>query len=79
MQEYKYKPPGSLKRVEVESVLVDDIKGAKRLMNESFEDYKKRMKREQKLLKNHLRGSIRWNSRRKGSLRINDLLKKGIK
>ena len=79
MQEYEYKPTEGSEQVEAESVLVDDIKGAKRLMNESFEDYKKRMKREQKLLKNHLRGSIRWNSRRKGSLRINDLLKKGTK
>ena len=47
-------------------MLIKDVRGAKRLDDESFEDYKDRRRLENKLLRNHLKGAVRWVSRRNG-------------
>jgi hypothetical protein len=45
------------------------LKGAKRLPKETFEKYKKRLKREKKILDKYLRGKRSWNSLMDGQYR----------
>ena len=63
-------------------MLIKDIKGSKRLADESFEDYRNRRRLENVLLRNHLRGAVRWPSRRNGQfIEVPKLqtLRKGLK